>query len=393
MRPFHRFLTVLGIATGLPLAGAVALNLLADPHAAFPGTGIEGLDEWRANDTRRTKAERLARDGFDAIVFGSSRALVSCDPDSPHWGGARVYNAALKGTNVAEMKRVFDFALDNGRPKRVMIQVDLLGFTDRRTVADDFRESRFDPDRNATELLLRSLLGWGPTAESVEVLRAARPPARIETRANGFGEVARDKPRHWKGFTETLRSNFFVDTATYNGFRYSTERVAMVRGMLRRCRAEGIDAIVLVPPVHALQLEAERLMGIDGDAERMKRDVLEACDASSFPFWDFTGYGEPWNETVPMEGKGPMKWFRDTSHATSELGEVVLARILEGREILPGFGVRLTRAGLAAHLASIRAAREVYAAEHAAEVEGVRAVFRETAADRARNLLLAGDGR
>jgi hypothetical protein len=390
MRTFPRFLSVLSAVAVPLLGGAAALNLAVDPHAEFPATGLASLDEFRDNASRRNRAERLARGGWDVVIIGSSRA-ISWDPRSPHWEGARVYNAGLKGTNVHELRRVLDFTLDHGRPRRIVLHADLLGFTDRRTVNADFAESLFNPDRDVVELGFKRVLGWGAILDARSVLRDSRePPGGQHVGANGSNAGYAVRPRTWKGFTDGLRSGFFAEVGTYNGFRYSTERVEMVKAMVRRCRAEGVEVTVVVPPVHALQLEAMRLMGIWGEFERMKGDLLDA--AAPAEVWDFTGYGEPWSEPVPMEGKAPMKWFRDTSHATSELSEIAIGRIL-GRPVkdLPGFGVRLTRANLAAHLAAIRADRETYVREHAAEVEGVRAIFRETEAERARNLMLAGD--
>ena len=403
MGPSRRFVTVFAATLGLLLCAVAALSLRADPHAQFPATGAASLDAFRENGSRRNKAERLARGRASVLVFGSSRAMTALDPRSPHWGGASVYNAALRGTNVAEMGRVFDFALEHGSPERVVLAVDLLGFGDRRSFPDDFLESRFHADRDRIAGAFSSLLGWGQAEDSLGVLRAqARPGRRPPVRPDGFLDLDGGRPPDWEGFTEVLRRNFFVDPDTYNGFRYSTERVATVGAMLRRCRERGIAADVVVPPVHALQLEAMRLMGLDDDFERLKRDLAGEVEAAArLPSaarapaaWDFTGYREPCSEAVPLEGSRAMRWFRDASHATARLGEIVIARV-SGRDepsaaALPGFGVGLESATIEAHLASIRAARAAYVRDHAAEVERVRRIHGDTAAERARRLLLAG---
>jgi hypothetical protein len=402
MRSSRRSVTVLAATAGLLLGAVAALNLRADPHGQFPSTGDPALAGCRENGSRRAKAERLARERADVLVFGSSRAMASLDPRSPHWGGATVYNAALRGTNVLEMGRVFDHALDHGAPRRVVLAVDLLGFGDRRSFPDDFLESRFNPDRDAIGTLFGSLLGWGQAADSIGVLKeSARPGRRPPVRPDGFLFLDDGRPPTWEAFTDVLRRNFFVDVSTYNGFRYSRERVETVGDMLLRCRREGIEADVLLLPVHALQLEAMRLMGVDGQFERLKRDLLvgtgiaAATPSTARPpaLWDFTGYRDPCTEAVPLEGSRAMAWFRDASHATARLGEVVIARV-SGREdaaaaAMPGFGVRLEPGTIEPHLASIRAARAAWARDHVEEVERLRRIHGETAAERARNLLIA----
>jgi hypothetical protein len=399
----RRYVRILA-GTLLPLWAATAgFNLAVDPYAAAPALGVDRLDDFRWNANRATKAERLRRGTYDVVVFGTSVANQCCDPADPVFEGARVFDAGLPGGNLHETRIAFDYALDHGRPKTVVLFVDLVGLSGARTTIGDFAQSRFDPGCRVAEYRLRQILGWDATMDSIGVLRDAAHPSAEDARAGADGFRRRPVPARptWEDFAKTLRT-YLVEE--WNRFRYSTERVAYLREMLDRCRREGVRAVVVVPPLHATALEGIRLMGLWDDLERMEGDVMGAVEqAAATPSkapppvaWDFTGWDGPRAEPIALEGRGEMLWFSDPVHPTAALGSVLLARAFHRDDLAPpglrGFGVRLTREGLAAHLAALRAGRDGWARGHAGEAERMARLHADTAEERAKRLRLAGAG-
>jgi len=385
----RRYLTVM--AGGLALAGLSlsAVNLTVDPYAVFPSIHRKDLDPFRRNESRTAKASRLAAGGWDGLILGSSRAVVAFDPGSPHWGERVVFNGGLKGTNLFEVRRVYDHARRHNRLRRVLLTVDLHAMGAERGTSADFDDSLFRTDLDPVDYRLRHLLGWSPTKEARDVWRESRaggePGSRVEI--DGFRRFAGGIPRTFDRFVRVLRRDFFVNPETFRDFTYDPTRLDEVRAVLRGCREDGTAVTVLVPPVHPLMLEGIRLMGLEGAFERMKRDLVAAA-AEDGPegteVFDATGYGGDLAEPVPLEGEAEFRWFLDASHANAAFGERVLARVLGKAAADPAVPVaRLDAGNLEAHFAAFREEGAAWRAAHFDLVARLEAVHREAVAGRA----------
>ena len=380
MRNYSRLLAAILLPLG---AGTAAVNLLADPYAASPSTGLARLEDGRLNATRAAKAERLSRGGYETVIFGTSIANQACDPLGPAFGGARTLIAGLPGSNLVEMRRAVEFALDHGKPKTVILFVDPVMASTARTYVGDFDQSRFNPALRVPEYRLRQLLGGDPTLDSLSVLFPASDEPR--QRADGFRPRPAEVRLGWGEFATTLRQYFHEE---WNGYRYDAARVRGIGEVVARCRREGVRAIVVIPPLHATAMEGMRLMGVDAGLADLRRDAA----AFGAEAWDFSGWTGPRAEPVPLEGTGPMRWYSDPVHSTAALGAVVAARALGREDLVPaefgGFGVRLVP-GAPAPADDGAAWRR----DHPEEAARIARLFEATAAERARRLRLAGADR
>jgi hypothetical protein len=381
-RNYDRLLAAILLPVG---AAAVALNLLADPYAASPATGLDRLEDARMNGTRAAKAERLSRGGFRTVVFGTSVVNQGCDPRGPAFGGERTFIAGLPGSNLVEMRRAFDFALDHGRPGTVVLSVDPVMASGARNYLGDFDQSLFHPSLRWPEYRLRHLLGGDPTLDSLEVLFPSGTEPR--QRADGFRPRPAEVVLDWGDFTRTIRQYFLEE---WNGYRYDAGRVRGLAEMAARCRREGIRAVIVIPPFHAVAMEGMRVAGIGDDFDRLRRD-LAAVDAEC---WDFSGWTGPRAEPAPLEGRGTMRSYSDPIHCMASLGAVFTARALGREDLVPaefrGFGVRLGPATLDAHLAALRRDGEEWREAHADEAARLSRLFESTGPERSRRLRLAG---
>jgi hypothetical protein len=76
-----------------------------------------------------------------------------------------------------------------------------------------------------------------------------------------------------------------------------------------------------------------------------------------------------------------MTWFKESSHYTKDLAQLILDRVLSPRvpnnEFPDDFGVLLTANNVDAHLHSIRQARELYVENHPEDIADIRKLAKE----------------
>jgi len=384
---FKSFLTAFFVAVAI----VVLINVIVDPYDKFGWIEIEGFNAMKySGDSRVAKSIAVSRGKYDALLFGSSRSEIGLSPFHPGWRGMRTYNLSLPATNMYETFQVFNYAIDQHKPKLVLLSLDFLMFTERRKTNRDFELSRFN---RAGSLLapVREAVGVFALKESVETVRKNRKRAP-KTYNSGFrnGEIvfsaAVKQIGHRQLFRNSLLHNFLLNSQTYRGYRYSADRISMLGKLLKACLENGIGVIIVIPPVHALQLETIHSLGLWHTFEQWKRDMLDLVvklhAESAIPIYDFTSWQGINAEDVPNPGnrKNEMQWFWESSHFKKELGDLVLDRVfgLTGKDqkIPEGFGVRLTTANIDSHLAALRNGRNAYIGKHQDEIKDLKRLFK-----------------
>jgi len=391
----RRYLRHFVAALALGLVALVALNLLVDPYGAYrlvPAPLLEAAKP--SGGTRVAKAEMLFHSRCEVLILGSSRAEAAIDPRHAAWGSDEVYNAALSGTHMEETAAVCRYALQLPSLRRVVLFADFCSFSENRQPFNaDFEASRFNPDLDELEYHFANLLGGKAAEQSLKTLRVALTGEQPATRGDrGLVIRARPRPRHRLAFDKTIE-HYLTAPQLYTGFRYTERSLDSLRALARACREHGVTLTVVVPPTHALQLEAMQQAGLWPTFERWKREVTATVEeinravhappeAADIAFWDFSGYAGYVAEEVPGEAAdgAEMRWYWESSHFKKELGDLVICRLqgaaASGNWDLRDFGVRLTGGNIERHLASLRAERQMYLATHRAEVTRVEAIAR-----------------
>ena len=144
------------------------------------------------------------------------------------------------------------------------------------------------------------------------------------------------------------------------------------------CRG-GTRLRLYINPTHALTLDALYWRGKWDAMERWQRELAQlaqrhrdaGCDVR---LYDFSGFNSVTSEPIPqVTGAGAMRYYWEASHYRDNVGRFILARLFGGPQAPPAdFGAELTPAGIGAHQAAMRAARERYHAQHAAETAYLR---------------------
>lgn len=374
-----QFLCSFLCGVALLLGGSALLNRAVDPFFAFGG-GVAGqLDEQSyAADSRVGKAELARRYDGASYILGSSRARAGYDPENSSIPEGPACNLGLTGTNFDEVRRVFDFIVEQPNTRQVLLILDFQQFSSGRTVNADFVMSRFNSSQSEFAYDCNLLFNEHTSRNSIELLGRA-----WSGEVPRFTELGFDRPeyREAKRFPESVVAKTLwgclTNTATLQGFRYSPERVDALRVMAATCRERNIELIMIVHPVHALQLEAVRAAGLWPAFEQWKQDVVAIAEEASFPVWDFTGYQGYRSEALVGEGAAPpglWTWWWDPSHCRAELGDVVLRQVFEGVADDRCPGVRLTSDNLTSHFQRICEQRETWVRENQDAAEFVEQV-------------------
>ena len=345
-------------------------NALIDPLRLTPLVSLPGFNAEKPHGhklgQRVVKSVHLALGDYDAWVLGTSRAGALFSPEHPFFRSERVYNAALMQSSMVEIAHVFDYAARHQDLDTVLIGLDFAAFNARRRTSGDFSESGF-AGHSPWWLLAKSL----PSGQTLELsfhtlainLGLESPSDEASVMAEILGEYANDAR---VAFRFSIRY-FLRRPDLYGCYLYDRERVEILGRIVRAARAGGARVVLLISPVHALQLETMRAVDLFEAFEQWKRDLTAVVGAEA-PLWDFSGYNAFTTEPLPEE-KGPMRWYTESSHYRPELGQVVLDRLAEPDGGPSDFGTRLTRANVESHLESTRTARERYAADHPERLE------------------------
>jgi len=362
------------------LALVALLNLWIDPFGAYRAVSSRRFDTYRDEiGSRTSKAELINRADYDVLLLGSSRTEVAIDPLHPVWAGKKVYNIGLAASSIRELQQVLDFAHATHRAQSVVLFCDFLGLWGPAEMNGDFADSRFNVDRSSIEYHIVNLVGLRSLAASSQVL--ARWWADKPT-----SYTPRGRRRHLR-FNRTVRVQFdkyirryLVRFEPLADYRPGSARLENFRQMLRSCRDNGVDVVVVVLPVHAITLETLRVAGLWPIVEDWKRQLVDIVEQErgnrAMPMWDFATYNRYSTESLPasMEDSRKLKWFWDPSHCRSELGDKVLEKVL-GSSGAAGphgdFGALITSENIDAHLARVRTAREEYAGTFPHDVEWV----------------------
>lgn len=367
IRFVRRWLVAVSAALGL----LALMNMLIDPAGAFPDLHLRSLEPFRPRaDNRLAKAELARRPGWDIVLLGSSRVLSGLPADHPMFRTNRTVNLALPAAVLPELQAALRTVLENnGRPPHmVILGVDYHMLADGVDHLMEFTETRFNPDLEQLDYYAKRLIGLKTTEDSIEVLKNNfRHRALVKQDQDGFmNHRVSDDFSHRQVFDLNMRA-FAPGLRAMPGS--STNRLNVLREIVRDCRERNIEVKLILMPSHALEFELLQACGKGESFESFKRTLVKFLADEGLegkvPLLDATGYAGPLAEEIPpTETRGlTMKYFVENSHATPALGELVLNKLV-GAGGTNQFGVFLTTTNLEAHLQQERADREAYLRAH-----------------------------
>lgn len=378
--------------------GLIAISLLAavivavsaflyvvDPEGAH-GKGA-ATHVYRDLGSRRGRAQLLESRPWDSVLIGSSRVALGYDTDAYGLLGGQTANLGLMDTNLWELLRVAEHALDRAHVPLIVLFVDLHCMSATRQKNFDFdrshfaREDGFDPlehfDEDEAELL--------SLHELERAFACLRAEADGTPRFGRNGVDRRELPpnhRYREDTAQHLMRVYLANPGTYLGFEYGADRIVELERFIERAQAQQARVVLAVHPKHALQLECMQQLGLWDDFVRLKRDLAGVATRRGVLLADFAAHHEWALERMPSDAEhgARMQWWFDSSHFTPPLGRIVLEQLdalLAGSTSprAPLFGVRVDASNLEAHLAACNVARDAWRASERAEVAWIAEVI------------------
>ena len=335
------------------------------------------------------------------VLLGTSRTATGIDPLHPGFapGDAPVLNLSLGASSIEQIRLLLVHANSTSPVRMAVIGLDMESFLDAgrpdfdpaalngnpETEPERLVRLRIDVSREALSASLARWIGPAASEPGSGTLELADPQARGVSDAM-LQEFDGQRGIIWASefgnFYSRFRISFRKGTAGHDGTptgdarpRWHHSGVARLRSP-RRYRAPDVHLSCSRPlprVVPAGGLVAP-IRGLEARAGRRHRYRSRASRRPAFALWDFSGFHALAMESVPRLGDWStrMRWYRDTSHYSPELGNLILDRVL-GR---PGSGgslpdARISGATIDRHLAGIRMGAMEYRLSQPGEVANV----------------------
>jgi hypothetical protein len=376
-------------------------NFLVDPYLIFDAARLKGFNAVKpavATRERMMKAYHVSRVQARTVILGSSRTDIGLDPAHVIWPHSAhpVYNLSLVGadieTGLKYLRHMVASSASNASPKTLVVGLDFEYFlikpnppakaapaapTAPRAANELEERLAVDATGNVNPARVRrvlqdkalALLSLDAIIDSASTIWASNSLNSTDLQANGHLSDA------------VFRQNVIDDGAAALFDQKNAQTVSQLAtprrvlseypgAPIREMRAinellnfaseHGMGVIFAVQPAHVSRLELLDRMGYWEDYERWKRE-LTALVASErdkhrdVVVWDFGGYEEYAQETVPTKtaGQGKMQWFWDPVHYTSALGDIMVSRMFHNDD-KTDYGVELTPKNLESRLAQVR---------------------------------------
>jgi hypothetical protein len=405
-----RFLLVL-LAGVAATAGAIAaLTMEIDPYLIFDSPRRPGLDAAKPavqSHEPLMKAYQSLRVRARTVILGSSRVDIGLDPASAAWPRALrpVYNLGLIGGDTPSGLRLLQAMIDGQRqgdaPEVLVVGLDFEFFLTRPPAGVQAPAAPLDlPDsppadqgqRVAALVDDRASLGgtaarWRDALAGTLSLEAitdslatvyANRDASAQTDLEADGHYSEGQYRHEIDRVGVAALFARQDAGTLRQYRCPVRRfertlpgaggsLEAVQRLLVLARTRRMKVYLAIAPSHAQHLDLLEQLGYWHDLEDWKRALVglaaqAVADGTDVQLWDFAGYEPYTTERVPPPGdrSSRLRWFWDSVHSSSALGDLMLARLFEEPGAPPDFGARLTPASIEERLARVRRDRQDY---------------------------------
>lgn len=390
------------IATLLVLAVCVSFNRLIDPYQIWNYPRIHGINTMKpelATHERIFKTVGLARYLADTVILGTSRSDIGLNPEH-HSLGKHALNLASSSQPYQETKMLFDTMIDKAHTNTFIIGLDY--FPSEHALPFDFTDENFDSLRAWKLMLSLSTL---KDAERT-VFYAGRIDPGNSWSSKGLRLYSAEFVKAQNGHRSLigkvdrgiLSMNYILDQPCSKvpfPKNVSKPQFEEIRDIFSRAHREHIKLKLFISPSHARYQEVLALSGQWQNWEAWKRLLVQLNETEAkrvnqepFPLWDFSGYNAMLTENVPKLGdtQTMMQWYFDSSHYTPAMGDLVLDRMFYStspmRVVPDDFGVLLSRNNIDAHLATLRAGRQIYRQNHTDDITEIEEMARKVSKEK-----------
>ncbi|NEP42673.1 MAG: hypothetical protein F6K35_27010 [Okeania sp. SIO2H7] len=348
MNTYKRFNYWLGGLMSCFSLSIVGFNWSINPYGVTNSPKIQGLN-WSkpatTDNTRLYKAVDLTRHNAKTILLGASRIETGINPNSSVLKPYQpAYNLGIPAASLYEQRRYLEYAIAH-QPELelVVLGIDLWLIADPYKTKQGFSEVRLKSKGIAPIEFLQINFSIDTLIESIETIAS-----------NNSGVLYNYYDENGLRNTEYLSDRKFtawlggqVNRKEYEINRFALENLQLIKEI---CQKNNIQLIAFITPPHASHVEAVYIGGFGHVIEEMKREIVKIM-----PVWDFYDYN-----SITTEPLDSVTNYRDSSHMTTEVGDLILSRILQKSEkkVPLDFGIKISPDNIESELAKMRANRE-----------------------------------
>jgi len=360
-----RYITFVLLFAALLLLAVAGVNYIVNPLNAYNAPVIKGLNNIHpaaGTYTRLYKIEAVKRQKPDVIILGTSRADTGFNPRTEYFPDAAPYNFALPAAGIIEQRRQLEFAHAITPLKQAIITLDFFTFN-----AKKLENKQFDPARLSPEALQQprsffdtygTVVALDTFIASIKHLGRLKHPERYDDSdenghkiSTGVEYAIKKEGAHKRFATPPNEEEINASDFAFNYSRTpGDDTFQHVEAMLEFTRKNRIDVILIIPPVHETYLATLEKTGRGPLVEKWKARLTEIVGANAvrygmrpYPLWDFAYLNSFTAEPVPAADDKSTRpqWFYDSNHFTTDLGDIVLEKVLGINDDYPDFGRRL----------------------------------------------------
>jgi len=389
-RPTRYALLTLAI-TAAAVAAVGAFTYAVDPYAIHGQPRVTGFNAKKPYAyTHATRAKRALASAARPrlLLLGNSRMDIGFDPESPLLPepDRPAFNFGIPGQALASDYRNLIATPGLDRVQHLVIGLD---FQDFAFDGNDRPQAR--PSTGGTpsplDLMRTNFSTTALVDATLSVLRQDSPYTNSMT-ALGASTAAKHA-----GFVRLEGHHALFHQRNLENLRAYLRRPRQVQSpdgrlapsfvyldwILEWARAREVRVDFLIYPYHAQLLELLHHTGHWAAYEHWKRLLVRRVEhaGGQVRLWDFSGYHEMVAEPVPAPGdtRTRMQWYWEAGHFKSTLGDLMLARMLDGRAE-PAIGVRLHPGNIEQIIARIHEQRRQWRAMRPDEARYVESLYR-----------------
>lgn len=334
------------------------INFFINPYGLFKFDLFNKPKFKQEPVTRIVKASKIYDLKPISIILGNSRAEGGLDPNHNYFIKPS-YNAAVSGGSIYEAKKYFEWALEQGRLKKVLLSLDYIMFNTKEKQTQDF-DKYFNKN-----LKIKYLYSIDTLIDSYDTLVGAEGPNTLyyengqrlhnyrQAYIDLYGGHMNSFLGNENGYYSSIKTeNKYIDTMK-NSFTDFEE-------IINKAYENNIELDIIFSPSHIRQWEAlNNQLGID-KWFLWKKDLVKSVDKiakqynkKTFRIMDFSVYHPLTAETIPIDKNIYMKYYWESSHYKNELGLIVLDRLID-KSPFKDFGVELNILNIDNHLENLK---------------------------------------
>jgi hypothetical protein len=367
----------------------VGVNFVIDPLGIFHDFRIDKINKYVVinNDAGRlVNSIRLQENQYDIIVSGTSRVQSGIDPRSSAFGKARIYNASLGDTDADELNLQLDYiAKHQDELKHLIFGLDFHTFSSKRTIFPDYYNSLFVEKNSYWDIVGHYIFSYRSLGDIYLTVQANQKDSLKKYWIDGHNHVLSKGGFHKS--MENILNYYMGKERMFGCFTYDFQRVLDLEKSLNALLRKGIKVSMFISPQHAKNLMMLENVGLFSSYYDWMRDItsmvarLDRIYKDKITLWNFSGFNSITTEPISDE-KDDMKFYIETSHFKTNVGNYLMQTILENREVIEGFGHVIDQSSIEQEITWMKSDARQYSTNFPLDAVDLERVFNATKVER-----------